>query len=455
MQSITLSHFLSGVKTVIADSFKAPSWVTAEILSISSGAHRYLELVEYDGQRREIAKTRGVIWKSAASLVDTFKTATGNELQASMKVLIKVRPVFHESFGFQVVIEDLDPNYTVGEMQARIQAIRQFLKEKQVWGLNLKLSRPADYRRLAVIAPPDAAGLGDFRVESDRLNRLGICQFVYFTAAFQGENAGDLIVEAMGKAVEAHQAEPFDALIIIRGGGDKSGLYQLNHRRLAHAVCRTPMPVLIGIGHERDKLLLDEVANTRFATPSLVIAHVKEVIIRAANDAQADYDNLTRIATQVLDKAEQEAQALVSSLLSNAEAQLSLASERAQTHIDLLLSAADLQLEKAESMLARQFDEMMGNAQTALQVVMEDIDRDKEQLFVEAERQLDKADAENERLATEIMAANPLAILQRGYAYVKNSDGFVTSAEAAVAGDVVTVTLKNGSFNALVEAPSV
>ncbi|WP_410951594.1 exodeoxyribonuclease VII large subunit [Pseudomonas sp. S1(2024)] len=451
MQSTPLSRYLGGVKDVVTSSF-AEAWITAEILSISAGAHRYLELVEYDGNRREVAKASAVIWKGDAAHVTRFEAETSNKLQSGMKVLVKVKPIFHESFGFKLRVLGLDSTYTLGDMESRLRDIRTFLKEKGVYTLNKNLAMPDDFTRLAVISPPDAAGLGDFRVEADRLHALGICQFDYFHCAFQGENPGDLIVDAMAKVVNMHRALPYQALIIIRGGGDKSGLYQLNHRRLAHAICRTPMPVMIGIGHERDKLLLDEVAHSRFATPSLVISHIKETIVRAANEIHENFLNLTRIAHQVLDRAEHDADTRIVQLFDHAQAQLSNAEARADSDIERLVTAAEMQLDKAESGNERSMDQLRAHTEIALQTIMEQANQDLELVFHHAHKQLDKAEAQADQWISEVMAANPLAILQRGYAYAQSPDGFVTSSTQAPAGTLLTLTFKDGPVRAVVEA---
>ena len=450
MQPTSLSSYLTGIKEVISTSFNE-SWVTAEILSISSGGHRYLELVEYDGARREVAKVSAVVWKGDASIIARFETETSNKLQAGMKVLVRVAPTFHESFGFKLRIKGLDANYTLGDMEARLREIRAYLKQRGVWDLNRQLQAPKDFTRLAVIAPPDAAGLGDFRVEADRLHALGICEFTYFHAPFQGESPGDLIVDAMAKVVTAHREKAYDAVVVIRGGGDKSGLYQLNHRRLAHAVCRCPIPVFIGIGHERDKLLLDEVAHSRFATPSLVIAGIKESIVRVANEIYEDFQSLNRIAHQVLDRATHEAETLKEQLFSAADTQLRVVQEQADRGLNDLLSASELQLSKAEAMNERLMDQLQANADMVLQAILNEANQNMERLFIHASTQLDKAESQADQWATELMAANPMTILKRGYAYAQGPYGFVTRAEQATPGSSLTLTFNDGSVRATVD----
>lgn len=451
MNSVPLSAFLGQVKAVLQDRFSAGVWVTAEILSMSGGAHRYLELVEYDSDRREIAKAKGVIWKSAAGMLDKFKAATGNALQADMKVLCRVSPKFHESYGFSLVIEEIDPTYTLGDMELRLKAIRDFLREKGVIDSNRRLAQPQDFFRLAVIAPAEAAGLGDFRTEADRIEALGLCQFTYFHASFQGETAGDQIVEAMAQVVVSHKEEPFEALVIIRGGGDKAGLYQLNHKRLCHAVCRVPLPVMIGIGHERDKLLLDELANLRFPTPSLVISHIKQTMISNANAGHDAFEALDRAAEGVLGAAEDNSQRLLDHLSANAT-QLLERAEQGQVRIyETLLTKAEQKIFEAEQVAQRVFEKVIDHGDRLADQAGESSARLTDQIFATSERLLDQAEAQAKQLITQVMSVNPLAILAQGYGYVKSSDGrFITRKDQATAGQTLTITLQDGAIDAVV-----
>lgn len=451
MKPVALSAFLGHVKGVLQDNFSKGVWVTAEILSISGTGHRYLELVEYDNDRREIAKAKGVIWKSAAGMLDAFKKVTGNALQADMKVLARVSPRFHESFGFSLVIEELNPTYTLGDMEIRLKAIRDFLREKGVIESNKRLRPPEDFFRLAVIAPAEAAGLGDFRTEADHIASLGLCEFAYFHASFQGETAGDQIVDAMALVVAAHKARNFDALIILRGGGDKAGLYQLNHKRLCHAVCRVPLPVMIGIGHERDKLLLDELANLRFPTPSLVISHIKQTMIANANAAHDAFEALDRAAESVLVGAEEHSQRLLDQLAQNA-AQVLERAEQGQTKLyENLLNKAEQRTGEAEQVATRTLEKIVNHADRLADQAEESSARLLDQVFTLSDKLLDQAESQAKHLITQVMASNPLAILAQGYGYVNSSAGhFVTRMDQAQPGQTLTITLQDGSFGAVV-----
>lgn len=425
-----LSAFLNEVKAVINTSFSQGRWVTAEVLSLTGSSHRYLELVEYDESRKELAKAKGVIWRSSAQMLDAFQKASGQHLESGMKVLVKVVPKLHESYGFSVVIEAIDAGYSIGQMQLRIKAIRDYLCARGVVGMNRQLPAPEDFFRVAVIAPREAAGLGDFRTESDQMAALGLCTFDYYFAQFQGEGAADQIVEAMGEAVRAHRQGPaYDALVIIRGGGDSAGLLQLNHQRLCHAVCRCPLPVIIGIGHERDKLLLDELANTRLATPSMVITHIKQSMIANATAALDAFEKLDKVATQAFTSASEQAQKLADALLEKADRQAVEVENRDHRSFDQILVSADRHLDRAIQAACSLSQELLHDAETLV----------------------DRSEAQAKQHLTQVMAANPLAILSQGYGYVRDATGgYVTHASQAKAGETIKITLQDGMIAALV-----
>lgn len=163
-------------------------------------------------------------------------------------------------------------------------------------GESRSLPAPADFVRVAVISPETSAGLGDFRQEADRLHGAGLCEFLFLRATFQGPAAASSLLEALETALTAHRERPFDALVIIRGGGAVTDLAWLNDLELARCACRLPIPILTGIGHERDSTILDEVAHRRFDTPSKAAHHTTQVIRDNALAALAD---LERIGHQV------------------------------------------------------------------------------------------------------------------------------------------------------------
>ncbi|MDF5317025.1 exodeoxyribonuclease VII large subunit, partial [Vibrio parahaemolyticus] len=180
---------------------------------------------------------------------------------------------FHTKYGLNLTIVDINPSYTIGAFELKLQMIRNWVVEKSEAELNQRLRTPTEFTRVAVIAPQNAAGLSDFRSVAHLLEQHDLCRFDYFYASFQGDARIRAIEMAFTELVQNEHA--YDAVCVIRGGGDKAGLNELSEAKLARLVCRCPYPVFTGIGHSTDSVILDELANQSFATPTKVIEHIK------------------------------------------------------------------------------------------------------------------------------------------------------------------------------------
>lgn len=303
-KGVTLSYLLAGVAQAISKAFKDGVWTMVEVLEAQTNkGHVYLELSERNAEGAVLAKAKAIIWAGTANkILPEFERATGASIAPGIKLLVRAKPVFKPQFGFSIEVDAIDPEYTLGDLEARKREIRTRLKQEGIFDANKKLPSPWDFNTVLVVAPQGAAGLGDFQAESNRLERFGICRFVYATSRFQGEGAPVEIRKAMLAALEdwklTGQSVP-DAVAIIRGGGAVNDLAWLNEYELAKAICTLKIPVLTGIGHERDNTILDEVANIRFDTPSKVAAGIEQVIKKRVEEAQGYFDLLTKIATRV------------------------------------------------------------------------------------------------------------------------------------------------------------
>ena len=226
---------------------------------------------------------------------------------------MRARPVFKPLHGFTLEIDAIDSEYTLGDLEARKREIRERLMLEGVFAANKQLPAPWDFNAVLVVAPEGGAGLGDFQAEANRLEGFGLCRFTYAYSRFQGEGAAKEIGDALQKALQVWDglgASPPDAIVIIRGGGAVNDMAWLNDYDLARLICDLSIPVLTGIGHERDSTILDEVANVKFDTPSKVIAGIEQVIVKRAAQAQANYMQISNLAASAL----QSARATVSTL---------------------------------------------------------------------------------------------------------------------------------------------
>ncbi|SEJ58931.1 Exodeoxyribonuclease VII large subunit [Deinococcus reticulitermitis] len=304
-QFLELAELLDYVGQVIARGVPGGVWVRAEIASVTDRRHLYLDLVQL-GEEGEVAKCRATVWaRERFALESKFRRATGGGgLTAGLKVLLFGTAEFHPQYGFSFNILDLAPEYTVGDAALRLESMRAALLAEGVYGLNRALPEPADYARVAVIAPREAAGLGDFRREADPLAAAGLVEFHYFEATFQGREAAASLRRAVEEARALHAEAPLDALFVIRGGGAVTDLAWLNDLDFARALATFPVPVVTGLGHARDDTLPDEVACVRTDTPSKAAARLVGTVVGAAAQVQEAVRTVRTQAARVLVDAE-------------------------------------------------------------------------------------------------------------------------------------------------------
>lgn len=243
-------------------------WVTAETSDVrASGGHCYMELLQKDGAGAPQAKARAVMWASTyARLAPMFAVATGARIASDMKVMVRVNVNYHPVYGMSLVITDINPEYTAGDLVRRRNEIIARLRAEGVFDLNRTLAWPSPTQRIAVISARGAAGYGDFI--KHLYTNPGHFRFstTLFGAVLQGERAPGSIIAAL-EAIAAREDE-FDCVVIIRGGGAVSDLASFDDYALAANVAQFPLPIVAGIGHERDVTVLDYVAAARVKTPT-------------------------------------------------------------------------------------------------------------------------------------------------------------------------------------------
>lgn len=249
-------------------------WVTAEISEIrtASNGHCYLELVEKSKKTSTIvARQRATIWNQRWWLMkETFEVTTGQTLKAGIKILVCIQVQMHEAYGMSLNIVDIDPSFTLGEMALRRQEIINRLTEEGMIDMNKELEMPIIPQRIAVISAKNAAGFGDFCHQLEN-NEYGAKFYIHlFPATMQGEKTESSIIEALN--IIYNNVELFDVVVIIRGGGGVADLASFDSYDLAVNIANFPIPVIVGIGHERDNTILDIVAHTSVKTPTAAAA---------------------------------------------------------------------------------------------------------------------------------------------------------------------------------------
>ena len=275
---ITLSQLQSRIKDGINNCIPFPIWICAEVseIKVNYSGHCYLELVEKGGKNQvPKAKVNAVIWKSSYfALSSYFSSSTGSDLAIGMQVLVKVVVNYHELYGLSLVVSDIDPRYTLGDMEREKQKTIQQLKADGIYDMNQSLELPYKLQKIAVVSSRNAAGYQDFMMEID--SSIFKFDITLFDAFMQGNGAEESIIGALELIVNSK--EEFDALVLIRGGGSQSDLACFNSYRLCSHLAQMPLPIIAGIGHDKDQSVADLVAALSLKTPTAVATYLVESI---------------------------------------------------------------------------------------------------------------------------------------------------------------------------------
>ena len=284
-QALSLYELNGLVKRTIRDRMSETYWVQAELSDVRSNysGHCYLEFIQKDASGNNlIAKARGTIWSNIYKMLKPyFEQETGQAFASGIKVLVRVSVDFHELYGYSLTVLDIDPTYTVGDMERKRREILRQLEEEGVIDLNKELEMPVLPQRIAVISSATAAGYGDFCNQLSNNPRGYGFYTELFPAIMQGERVEESIIAALD-AIYA-RLEAFDVVVIIRGGGATSDLSGFDTYELAANCAQFPLPIITGIGHERDDTVIDLIAHTRVKTPTAAAAFLVACIDQVAD----------------------------------------------------------------------------------------------------------------------------------------------------------------------------
>ena len=405
----SLSEYLSTVQEVIKVTFDEPVWVKAEIRNLSiKGGHYYLELAEKEEDTvKVIASCKATIWKSsAAKMVLKFERESGIELSRDLNVLIKVRATFSPQYGFSVNVEDIDSSYTLGDIAQRYQQILERLTKEGLANKNKLLPTPFDIQNVLVIAPEKAAGLGDFKKDADALDKADVCHFVYHNATFQGNTAAVSIINSLGDGLR-QWAKDFNAapdlIVIIRGGGAVNDLAYLNDYDLAALLCKRSVPVWVGIGHEKDRTILDEVAHRSFDTPSKVIGGIRNLIVERTQEVLESFHTIKLLSQHQITAYQSQNDHLIKVIKTHAQNQINEASRSIELVKDTTRYLAHQQIKLASNQV--------------------------------------------ESLMRETLLQNPRNVMAKGYGMVRSQGKAIRSIQQ-ISGDSIQVELQDGTIEA-------
>lgn len=420
--TITLQEFNNRIKRLLADPSVMNCWVVAETTDVRTNQHCYLQLLEKNPKTgATVAKIKAIIWGSQFRFLNArFKQVTGRDIGNDMKIMVCLSVNYSPQYGLTVVINDINPEFTLGDMERQRQEILNRLTQEGIIGQNKTVPVPPVLQRIAIVSAAGAAGYGDFMKQLTD-NKYGVCFYpCLFQATMQGIKTVPTVLAALDK-VEQNQ-HLFDCVVIIRGGGGTEELNSFDNYDLARRVATFPLPVIVGIGHERDITVLDYVAGIRVKTPTAAAEHI---ILQAAN-ALAHISDLSNqvvsIARDYIARAKEQLSYYAGNLPIMAQRIIDTNTLRLQNFIQNIPLHVQRRIEGENAQLARHKDAIKN---AVAQVKM------KETMRLEA-------------LGDKIELLSPRKVMARGYTLTTCEGKIMTDAAQLEAGKLVTIHFRDG-----------
>jgi exodeoxyribonuclease VII large subunit len=375
-----------------------------------NSGHCYMELIEKDERSNTpVARASAKCWRQTWMMVKPyFERTTGQPLRAGMKVLLKVYAQFHEAYGFSWIVSDIDPTYTLGDMARKRQEIIRQLKEEGVFDLQRELRIPTFAKRIAVISAQNAAGYGDFCRQLEDNDYGFRFEVTLFPAIMQGEQVEQSVISALNQIYNLHSPLNFDVVVIIRGGGATADLSGFDTLALAENVAQFPIPIITGIGHERDESILDMVANTRVKTPTAAAALL--------------IDNLLRVLER-LDNASQRITYAVNQRISNQNTKIATMTTLIPTLALRVVSDQRHRIELLENRLPVAIERRLTNQKHLL-----------------------------ESLSIKLQGFDPQLLLSRGYSITLHNGRAVRDPRQLKPGDEIETRVEKGTIHSVVNS---
>ncbi len=431
--ALTLSQLNQLISRTVAET---PSlrdvWVVAELSNVSGGkgTHWYMDLLEKDAAGRNLARMKGMIWAQHSRTVNMkLYTATGVYFKDGIKVMIRGQVSFHPAYGMGFAISDVEPTYTMGDMERLRREILEKLKAEGLLDRNKLIPLPMAPQKIAVISSEGAAGYGDFVHQLGSTPEGFVFYPVLFGAKLQGDGTGKSVIAALDR-IERNAGE-WDAVVIIRGGGASSDLNGFDDLELARRVATCPLPVIVGIGHERDRTVLDEIAAVRCKTPTAVAAFLIDTLRNALGRASELTANIVTMVQDRLNGDQRRLDNLATMVPVLAVTRLQEARERLTRTTLRLPDAAARATGDARTKLAQFKTRLEGAAETRIALGRKHL----------------------EGLEKLIDVLDPAATLKRGYSITRADGKAVRDTATLPDGTLIETTLAHGTVRSRVLNP--
>ena len=406
---LTLVELNGLVRDAIENALPEEYWVEAELSECREhGGHCYMELIEKDEHSATpVARASAKCWRQTWLMVKPyFERTTGQQLRAGMKVLLRVYAQFHEAYGFSWIVSDIDPTYTLGDMARKRQEIIRQLKEEGVFDLQRELRIPTFAKRIAVISAEHAAGYGDFCRQLEDNDYGFKFDVTLFPAIMQGEQVEASVVDALNEIYQ--RISDFDVVCILRGGGATADLSGFDTLALAENVAQFPLPIITGIGHERDESILDMISNTRVKTPTAAAALLT--------------DNLLRVLER-LDDASQRLSYAVNQRINSQKARMATLTTLIPTLALRIVSDQRHRIETTENRLPIAIERRLTNQKHLL-----------------------------ESLSLKLQGFDPQLLLSRGYSITLKDGRAVRDPQQLKPGDEIETRVEKGTIQSVVKS---
>lgn len=448
MNAITLYELNSRIRQTLKENFDEAVWITAEIteIQLNRSGHCYLQLADKrEDEENMVATARATIWAfTFRTLRPYFETMTGRPLAKGLKVMVLVEVVFHELYGFSLNIRDIDPTYTVGDLERKKREILARLESEGVIDMNRALEFPCLPKNVAVISSPTAAGLGDFMSQL-QTNPQGYRFLVkLFPAVMQGEKTTDSVIAALER-IYAYESL-FDVVVIIRGGGSQTDLSCFDSYELALNVAQFPLPVIAGIGHERDETIVDRVAYMRVKTPTAAAAFLieafreqEEQLENWRNDFVAGVQELLHDEQTRQIKCVSDFKRFIQLLLTTHRSNLRWSSQRMEHAVETYLRHWQTCFEPLKIKIARRIDRLLDQQQGQLMQTEKRLPLLTARIFSDHRKRLEMAE-------TTMKYVDPRQVLERGYSITRLHGKALKSTAELSEGETVETELAGGKF---------
>ncbi len=452
IKTYTLSELQHEIKESISEQFPFAVWIVAEINTLTrhKSGHCYMELVQKSKTSNSIiAQARATVWANKFSFISAyFESETDSELAAGMNVMLQVTITYHEVYGLSLNVIGINPTYTIGDMERAKKEIIARLINEGVFDMNKTQSFPAVVQNIAVISSSTAAGYGDF-VNHLETNTYGYhINITLFEAAMQGEQTEISVLDALNRIGEEY--ENYDAVAIIRGGGSKNDLSWFDNYNIAYMVTQFPLPVISGIGHERDESIVDMVAHTRMKTPTAVANFIIDYNAQFEEQVDSTSSEIFGIAKEFLMSSEMYLNNMTMSIM-KVRTRLSKDTERCDRIMSEIRTGLNVRMKEEEMKLNMIGNKLETSPKRLISEQESHLNGIKELISRTTKHRIEKANEKLSFLEHRLTLNDPRTILKRGYSITRINGKVVTNDLETNDGDIMETLLYDGKVTSVVK----